>query len=205
MVQILRLVPAAKGRKADKHHSRRYIEFMPYAVTAPLDSTAAATVERMWHELADRIGADGGVGLGCAPHISLAILSDMAPAAKIEEAVFGGVLNNWEPFDVVLASIGVFPGVPPVVWIGPVVTERLLTWHASLYAALASLPVHPHYHPDAWVPHVTLSQEGLSSAAQGIEIVTSMWKGPINVRVERIELVRFRPVQILRSEAFRYS
>jgi 2'-5' RNA ligase len=177
---------------------------MPYAVTAPLDSTAAATVERMWHELADRIGDDGAIRLGYAPHISLAILSDMAPAAKIEEAVFGG-LNNWEPFDVVLASIGVFPGAPPVVWIGPVVTERLLTWHASLYAALASLPVHPHYHPDAWVPHVTLSQERLSSAAQTIEIVTSMWKGPINVRLERIELVRFQPVQILRSEAFRYS
>ncbi len=177
---------------------------MPYAVTMPLDNAAAAAVERMWCELADRIGDDGGVRLGYAPHISLAILSDLAPAAKIEKAVFGSVLNNWEPFDVVLASIGVFPGVPPVVWIGPVATERLLARHASLYAALAPFPVEPHYRPDAWVPHVTLSKEGLSSAAQAIGIVTSMWTGPINARLERIELVRFRPVQILRSETFPY-
>jgi len=175
---------------------------MPYAVTLPLDDAAAARVKRMWRALADQTGDDSAIRLGYSPHITLTILADTAQVGELEELTFRAA-RDWEPLSVTLAGVGVFPGVPPVIWAAPIATQQLLAIHASLYAAVASLPVHPHYYPTAWVPHITLSKEGQAPAAMSIEAVTSVWEGPIIARLERIELVKFRPVETLRSEALR--
>ncbi|MBR0666132.1 hypothetical protein GXW71_17360 [Roseomonas hellenica] len=53
------------------------------------------------------------------------------------------------------------------------------------------------------MPHVTLSKEGQASAARTIEVATAAWEEPIIGRLDRLELVRFRPVEILRSQALR--
>jgi 2'-5' RNA ligase len=173
---------------------------MPYAVTLPLDDAAAADVRSMWLALAEQAGADDAIRLGYAPHITLAVLPGTVPAAEIEEAAFR-VVGRWTTFPVVLAGLGVFPGAPPVIWAAPVVTADLLSRHAELHSALASFRVHAHYGPGFWVPHVTLSQEGSASAARAVEAAGSAWRGPIKATLERMELVRFRPVEVLRSEA----
>ena len=173
---------------------------MPYAVTLPLDDTAASHVERMWRVLADETG-DDAVRLDYVPHVTLAILPDPAPREAIEEATFK-VVERWGALSTALTGVGVFPGAPPVIWMVPVVTESLLARHASLHEVLAPFFVHPHYRPGAWVPHVTLSEQGPSPVGQVVELVASVWEGPINVCLERVELVRFKPVEVLRSQAF---
>ena len=175
---------------------------MPYAVTLPLDAAAAGRVRRMWDALAEQAGIDDAIRLGYAPHLTLAVLPDAAPATEIEKAVFH-VTKDWSPFSVTLAGLGVFPGAPPVVWVAPAVTGELLARHAALHEGLAAFAVHPHYQRNHWVPHVTLSQGGPSSAARAAEVVTSIWDGPIRARFEQVELVRFQPVEILRGQAFR--
>ena len=170
---------------------------MPYAVTLPLHAEATARIRQMWCALAEHAGADDAIRLGYVPHITLAVLPDDAPISDVEKAV-SRVVGDWTAFSVVLAGFGVFPGTPPVVWAVPVVTAALLARHALLCAALGSFGIHPHYHPGHWVPHVTLSQESPSSA-RAIEVVTSMWDGPIITRLEKVELVRFLPVTVLRS------
>lgn len=152
--------------------------------------------------LAEQAGADDAIRLGYAPHLTLAVLPDTAPAAEIENAAFH-VAENWAPFSVVLAGLGVFPGTPPVIWAAPAVTGGLLASHAALLESLAPFTVHPHYRPGNWVPHVTLSQKGPPSAARAVEVLASAWDGPICARLERVELVRFLPVKILRSQALR--
>lgn len=171
---------------------------MPNAVTLPLDTDAAAQIGLMWDALAERAGVDDAIRLGYVPHVTLAVLPGGVPIADVEAAVSRSV-EGWTTFSLVLAGFGVFPGTPPVVWAAPVVTAGLLARHASLCAALTPFGIHPHYHPGHWVPHVTLSQEGPSSA-RAIEVVTSMWNGPIAARLERVELVRFPPVTVLRSQ-----
>jgi 2'-5' RNA ligase len=181
-----------------------YDGLMPYALTLPLDDAAAAEVVRMWHALAEQAGDDGCIRLGYTPHITLAMLADSAPLTEIEEAAFGAA-RQWAPLSLALAGIGIFPGAPPTppaVWTAPIATLHLLACHALLYASLARLPVQPYYHSGSWVPHVTLSKEGSSSTARVIEVVTSVWKGPITTRLERIELVKFRPAIVLRTQAF---
>ncbi|WP_426956455.1 2'-5' RNA ligase family protein [Muricoccus radiodurans] len=107
------------------------------------------------------------------------------------------LLAPWEALPLLIAGLGVFPGGPPVVWAAPAVTVRLLSLHDSLCTALAPFPVHPHYRPGSWVPHVTLSQAGVTTAARAVEIAMSAWDGPIEGRLDRVELVRFRPVSVL--------
>jgi 2'-5' RNA ligase len=177
---------------------------VPYAVTLRLDAAAAVRVELMWRALADQGGDDDALRLGYAPHVTLAVLPDTAPAEAVEDAVFR-VARTWDELPVVLAGLGVFPGTPPVIWAAPVVTERLLARHGTLHAALAPFPVHPHYRPEAWVPHVTLSQQGRSPAGRAVERAASAWDGPIKGRLDRLDLVEFLPVNVLRSAALRPS
>lgn len=171
---------------------------MPCAVTLPLDADAAVHIRQMWRALAEQAGTDDAIRLGYAPHVSLAVLPDEAPISEIEEAVSRAVIG-WVPLSMILAGFGIFAGTPPVIWAAPVVTADLLAHHASLCVDLVPFGIHPHYRPGYWVPHVTLSQEG-SSSARAIEVVTSIWDGPITARLERVELVRFPLVTVLRSQ-----
>ena len=170
---------------------------MPYAVTLPLEAEASARIRQMWRALAEHAGADDAIRLSYLPHITLAVLPDETPVLEVEKAVSLAV-GDWTAFTIVLAGFGIFPNTPPVVWAVPVVTAALLARHASLCAVLGSFGIYPHYHPGLWVPHVTLSQESPSSA-RAIEVVTSMWDGPIITQFEKVELVRFRPVTVLQS------
>ena len=172
---------------------------MPYAVTLPLDDVAAAHVRRIWFALSEQAGAGDAIRLGYGPHITLAVLPDAIPVAGVENAVCHAAAS-WTVLPVTLAGFGLFPGTTPVIWVAPIVTAGLLASDASLHADLAPLPVDPHYRPGFWMPHVTLSQEGTSSAACMIEIASSVWQGPIIAYLKRIELVRFRPVKVLQSQ-----
>ncbi|MBS0644678.1 MAG: 2'-5' RNA ligase family protein [Proteobacteria bacterium] len=168
-------------------------------MTARLDPIAAAGIERLWQALAERLGADDSLQLGYHPHVTLAVLPDTAPVAPIDAAV-ARLATIWTVQPVTLAGLGVFPGTPPVLWAAPVPTSGLLAWHSELHAALTSLPVHPHYRPGAWMPHVTLAKEAHWPAERLLEAALSAWDGKLQGSLDRIDLVRFRPVAILRSE-----
>jgi 2'-5' RNA ligase len=155
----------------------------------------------MWQALSDKAGDDDALRLGYSPHITLSVLPDSAPVDALANAI-RAIAKHGPPLRITLPGFGLFPGTPPVIWAAPVVTQPLLQLHASLHEAVAPFHVHPHYHPDAWVPHVTLTKSGQSTAARAIEIVTAAWNGPITATLARIDLVRFRPVQLLHTESF---
>lgn len=60
-----------------------------------------------------------------------------------------------------------------------------------------------HYRLGAWVPHITSTKGPKSSPAQVLEAATSVWSSPINGGVDRFDLVRFHPVEIVRGETLR--
>jgi 2'-5' RNA ligase len=170
---------------------------MPYALTLGFDDDASLPVKAISAALADH-AADDDPLLGVEPHITLAVLPDETSASALEEIAFG-LARAWEALPLTLGAIGIFPGEPTVIWLAPVMTEQMLARHAELHRALSSLHVHPHYSPGSRIPHVTLSQQRRTTAAQAIEIVSSAWRGPITGRAERLELVRFHPATVLRS------
>jgi 2'-5' RNA ligase len=174
---------------------------MAFAVTLRLDDETAAPVERIWRALADRTGDDDALRLGYPPHLTLAVLPDSVAIASGEEVVFE-LIDAWDAVPLTLAGFGVFPVSPPVVWIIPVVTELLLARHGVLHAALAPHTIDPYHRPGAWVPHITLSH-GTRSVARAIEVASSLWSGPIKGWADRVDLVRFHPVEVLRSKILR--
>jgi 2'-5' RNA ligase len=177
---------------------------MPYAVTLRLNVKAAASVERIWRALAERVGNGNWQPLGYWPHLTLAVLPDSVTVKEVEEIV-ADMAERWEVLPVVLAGVGVFPGKPAVVWLAPIVTELLLGVHKELHAALGELAVHPHYRPGGWVPHVTLCEQERFPVALAAEVAASVWTGPITGEADRIDLVRFHPASVLRSLALRPS
>jgi 2'-5' RNA ligase len=174
---------------------------MPLAVTLRLDDETAAAVKRMWHALAEQTGDDDALRLGYAPHLTLALMPDDSSAADAERVVLD-LAGTWNALPLTLAGFGVFPASPPVIWVAPVVTGSLLAYQSALHAALHPIPIDAHYHVGAWVPHVTLTQ-GAKSSARAVEAVSSVWSGPIGGIGDRVELVRFHPVEILCSTVLR--
>lgn len=169
---------------------------MPLAVTLRLDDAAAAPISAMWRALAESGLDDDCLRLGYPPHVTLAVWSEEAPAdilAVVAER-FG---EAWGALPFALAGFGVFPSAAVVIWAAPVVTEALLTRQAALVAAVPGTPCHPHYRPGHWVPHVTLGQT--DAVGRAMEVLAPLWGAPISGRLDRLELVRFRPVEVLRS------
>jgi len=63
------------------------------------------------------------------------------------------------------------------------------------------LAVDPHYRSNAWVPHVTVSGT-LADPTRALAALLPLWQ-PLSGILDRVELVRFRPVEILQSHALR--
>ena len=175
---------------------------MPLAVALRLDDAAAAPIVAMWRALAESGVDDDCLHLGYPPHVTLAVWPDEAPVEALDAAVarFGG---EWDALPVVLAGFGVFPGAPAVVWAAPVATGTLLARQAALVAAVPEAPCHGHYRPGHWVPHVMLGQA--EAPGRALEVLTPLWRGALPGRLHGLDLVRFRPVVVLRSLPLRQT
>lgn len=174
---------------------------MPLAATLVLDDAAAAPIAAMWRALAEGGVDDDCLRLGYPPHVTLAVWPDEAPVERLAAALerFGA---GWDaPSSVAFAGFGVFPGDPAVVWAAPVVTVALLERQAALVAAVPELPCHEHNRPGRWVPHATLGQTGAPGRA--LALLAPLWPGPFSGRLDRLELARFRPVEVLWSVPLR--
>ena len=171
---------------------------MPFAITLRLDPMTAVPIEAMWRKLAtDGFDADR-YQLGYAPHITLAIYPNETSIDRLRSAL-EDTCRNWEALPIRFAGLGAFPGEGAVLWAVPAVTAELLARHQAIQAALADLEVHPHYRPGAWVPHVTLSGP-LPNPGPALMALLSNWE-PITGLLDRVDLVRFCPVEILQSTA----
>jgi 2'-5' RNA ligase len=169
---------------------------MPLAVTLQFDAATAPIIASLWGALA-AAGIDSDRrDLGYAPHITLAVYADDTPAATLRSALKHAA-EAWGPLPITLAGLGVFPGSSPILWAAPVVTQAMLARHAALQAALPGLTPHAHYRPDAWVPHVTLSG-ALTDPAAALALLLPLWR-PVTGLLDRVDLVRFRPVEMLDS------
>lgn len=173
---------------------------MPLAVTLRLDPAGAAPLEAMWRKLAERDIDHDRHRLGYGPHVTLAIYPDETPVAPISAAL-EQLAPTWNALPVTLAGLGIFPGANSILWAVPVVTPELLDRQEALQSALPDLAVHPHYRPGAWVPHVTLSGP-LSDVGRALAVLTPAWQ-PIAGQLSHLELLRFRPVELLGSHILR--
>jgi 2'-5' RNA ligase len=101
------------------------------------------------------------IKIAACPHISYQV------AEKYDVLALRQIMTqlslDLSPFQVLTSGLGFFTGTQPILHI-PVVRNRNLTeFHQQIWEALApiSSEVSHHYHPDAWMPHITLVYENL--------------------------------------------
>jgi 2'-5' RNA ligase len=169
---------------------------MAYAITLRLDATTAATVEAMWQALASRQLSDEALSSGYKPHLTLAVFADSGNAERLLAAA-RACAEHWPELPTTFASLGWFPGRPSTLFLAPIVTPALLERHTALLALLAEEPIDPHYQCSQFVPHVTLASD-LADPAAAIAALDPL-PLPIRAVLDRLDVVRFRPVELLES------
>lgn len=172
---------------------------MPFAITLCLDSASASMVEAMWRVLHEREIDSDRHQLGYPPHVTLAICPDDARRDRLDAAL--AVAKDWSALPVTLSGLGIFAGATSILWVAPTVTAELLARHAAILGALEGEQIDPYYHADVWVPHITLA-ESLSDPAAALAATLPLWRPAVGF-LDRLDLVRFRPVETLRSRSLR--
>jgi 2'-5' RNA ligase len=170
-----------------------------FAVTLDLDPHSAAALAPLIDavERADPAAATPRRAQ-VAPHLSLAVYERLAAAAMTVS--LQRFAETQPAISIQLASLGLFPGPPSVLFAAPVVSAELLALHRAYHQATwASGPrCWAHYLPGSWVPHVTLG-EGLQTATVPAAVGNAIaaWQ-PRPAVLDRMSLVRFH---LLRRQA----
>jgi len=155
-------------------------------LTLRFDPATEQAVRGLWRRIAS-IGIDVAGLTGHRPHITLAGYEiDRAESYRSRLADFAlGVA----PFSIEFGHLGVFPAAG-VVFLAPIVNQRLLAVHQALVEQFAGPALAPMAHdqllPDRWVPHCTLvSGANPATSARVVALCQDAWE-PITGTVEGI-------------------
>ena len=175
---------------------------MPFAVRLDLDPPSGSALAPLI-DAVERADADAMTPRRArvAPHLSLAVYDRLVPAAVTVS--LQRFAERQPTLAIQLASLGLFPGPPAVLFAAPVVSAELLVLHRAYHQATwASGPrCWAHYLPEAWVPHVTIGEDlRLATVPTALRNAIAAWR-PRPAVLHRISLVRFHPVEILWSTA----
>jgi 2'-5' RNA ligase len=120
-------------------------------------------VETLWDEL-EEIGQLSGIRVTPYPHFSWQI-AECYDQNRLEMLIQQFAAKAVR-FSVRTSGIGIFCGLKPVIYIPIVKNEELLNFHARLWelaapAAIEDAPS-PYYHPERWMPHISLAYGDVS-------------------------------------------
>jgi hypothetical protein len=134
-----------------------------YAVVSMLSESHCRQVEELWAELKQRCGIHGILATPY-PHFSYHVAAGYDLLGL--DALLRRVARGLSPFRVRTAGLGVFTGHAPVVHIPVVRSAELAALHGRLWPQIerrASGSV-GYYHPDQWLPHITLGHGDICQA-----------------------------------------
>jgi 2'-5' RNA ligase len=165
------------------------------AVIARLDDEfAVAEVERFTDGLPDQKSIRPPL------HITLATYGDATDIAALDAALEQTV-KDWSQLSISLVGFGIFPGHPSDVWFVPVPIHLLLQLHTEVDTGLLKVAGRHCYEHGIWVPTVSIGQTAYDS--DSVEVLVRLYDGPIDVTLDRIELVRTEPFEIISSRPLR--
>jgi hypothetical protein len=123
---------------------------MPFTVQLDLDAGTEAALCALAGDLAAIPGLETAHQIGDVHHLSLGVYDELPLDRFLPK--LAGFAATLKPMDVRLATLGSFPGVRSILFIGPVVTADLLDLHRRFhdeFAACAS-SCWDQYRPGAW-------------------------------------------------------
>jgi hypothetical protein len=126
-----------------------------HGIVSLLDKDHYQLVEELWAEL-EREFSVHGVYVTPYPHFSYHV-AQVYDVDKIEP-VLQRITSNITTFKVRTSGLGVFTGTSPVLYIPVARSLELAELHQELWEQIspASSGVQQYYHPDQWMPHITI-------------------------------------------------
>ncbi|HEX8035238.1 MAG TPA: 2'-5' RNA ligase family protein [Ktedonobacterales bacterium] len=136
-----------------------------YGVVSLLDDAHWQAVADIWDELEQARGIKRLREIIPYPHVTY------HGAEEYDFDRLDGALTRLAatstPFVIQTAGVGIFTGTKPVLYLAVVRNPELTRYHQAVWAALAEAHVSVHavdlYHPDRWVPHITLAQHDVDA------------------------------------------
>jgi len=172
---------------------------MGYAVELYFDRQMEQNIADLRHALEENGIPSMLDKSGDRPHISLAGFSNVDRDVLI--SLVQEYAHGLEQFSVQLSAIGTFPTDENILFLSPVPTHQLLSYHQEFHQRLikSKLVSSPYYVPANWVPHcsveIDIPGEKLPRA---IELCAKAFK-PIHGQFVGIGVIEFWPIKQVAS------
>jgi hypothetical protein len=126
-----------------------------HGIVSLLNNNHNQLIEELWAELERGFSVDG-VYITPYPHFSYHVAQDY-DVDKIE-SVLDRITSSITTFTVRTSGLGIFTGASPVLYIPVVRSLELTQLHEELWQEIspASSGAQQYYHPDQWMPHITI-------------------------------------------------
>ncbi len=133
-----------------------------HGIVSLLDNDHNQLVEDLWAEL-EREFSVRGVSITPYPHFSYHVAQDY-DVDKIEP-VLRRITSNITKFRIRTSGLGVFTGNSPVLYIPVARSLELTELHQELWEQIspASTGGLEYYHPNQWMPHITIGFGDISN------------------------------------------
>src|SRR5262244_4382554 len=155
-----------------------------------LDEGHATRITAVWASLQDRLGLQG-MDVPPFPHVSYHVAEQYE--VGLLEPLVRACAAHTAPFEVETTGLGIFTtGLQPLLYLTVVRHPRLSALHAALWPTLAALSagINEYYHPDQWVPHITLHHGNLSADALAEAVrCLSQWDFTWRLRLDNLTLL----------------
>jgi 2'-5' RNA ligase len=161
-----------------------------HGIVSLLDQRHATQVATVWTSLQDRLGRQG-MDVPPFPHVSYHVAEQYEVA--LLEPIVRAFAAHTAPVEVVTTGLGIFTtGLQPVLYITVARHPGLSALQAALWPTLAALSagIIEYYHPDQWVPHITLYHGNLSADALAEAVrLLSQWDFTWRLRLDNLTLL----------------
>lgn len=175
------------------------------ALVTVLDGPYGSEIRNLWNWFQVECGAPNNLAANPIPHFSWQG-AESYRSADLDEVVLR-LAETTRPFTVRTSGIGLFTGTSLVIYLGLVKNEPLANLHARLWEQTHGLSIHPnpYYHPDRWMPHITLAIDPLSDRSvtcmmRKVAFLAFDWEIP----VDHFAVIHAGPPASLASELLMY-
>ena len=156
-----------------------------HGIVSLLDEQHSKRVQDVWAILERRLGLRG-IYATPYPHLSYHVAEHYE--VDLLKPILRQVAANTPPFEVVTTGLGIFiTGLNPLLYITVARSPRLSELNAALWPILSSFSagIVEYYHPEQWVPHLTLSQgditrDDLADAVRQLSQLDVTWRFAID-------------------------
>lgn len=161
-----------------------------HGVGSLLDDDHYKMVEDIWTGLEETLGVRG-VYVTPFPHFSYHV-ADHYDLEHLDR-LLREFADKTPPFEALTAGLGIFTeGINPVIYVTVARSPQLSSINAHLWSVLqaASTGIVGYYHPDVWVPHITLGMGDITrdNLAEAIRVL-STWDFTWQIKINNIVLL----------------